>query len=252
MELITIGEIENVQSVSSPHEKELKDFGEKWVTRFRGSDDELVEEIAELVGGEIQDLGLNEEWTITKEFFPEVRVHLSYYYYGKEFSQVGEQDSLRFLFSGERVKKLTGEDLAGMIETLFSLIDSYMSGESSQVSEPISERREVKHKERREALECLDIDNETEISDLANFLGAHYRREDSKMVIDKKFFPGIGIEVEIGENLNILFKGSKLERLTNHDLDKLAIYISNHIIRFITEHRHETELPAICKKVFPQ
>jgi hypothetical protein len=65
-----------------------------------------VTRLAEYVGGEAETLGLRETWALRKEMFPGVDIHFVYRKADDEFPA-----SLRILFSGRRVRSISGEDL---------------------------------------------------------------------------------------------------------------------------------------------
>jgi hypothetical protein len=65
-----------------------------------------VSSLAEYVGGEVDSLGLGEDWGIRKEFFPGIQIHLLYTRADEEFPS-----NVRVLYSGENIKKIRGEDL---------------------------------------------------------------------------------------------------------------------------------------------
>jgi hypothetical protein len=64
--------------------------------------------LARFLGGEAEQLGLREDWALYKEIYPEVRIHIIFSRADSEFPS-----SLRVLFSGENLKLMSGEDLAG-------------------------------------------------------------------------------------------------------------------------------------------
>lgn len=250
MELISIGEIEDVQSVSSPHEEELKSFGRKWVGEFRGFGEGELDDICQLIGAEKEILEIDEEWALTKEFFPEVKTHLSYHYYGEEFKSVGEEDKLRFLFSGEKVREITGEDLVGMIDVTLKFVGRNLSEEF-----PPRKKRENKEKflkPRREALEYLDFADDEIMNDLASFLQGHFEKEDQGIILWKEFFPEVNVGIELDEGVDFRFEGGKTDRLADYELNSLGVFALNHIIRYITSCCEDEDLPEICRKVFPR
>ncbi len=250
MDLMTIGEIEDVQSVSSPHEAELKELGKKWVSEFRDFGEKELDKFSRLIGAKKENLQIDEEWAITKEFFPGVNNHISYHYYGEEFKSVGEEDQLRFLFSGERVQDVTGEDLVGLIEIKFRYIDRYLSEKTAPKKE--SQKLQEKFQEpRREALKYLDFEDDETINDLASFLGSDLKQKESGVVLSKEFFPDVNIEVELGEGIDFIFDGENIVRFTNYELNSLGVYVLNHIIRYISNVCENKDLPEMCRKVFP-
>jgi hypothetical protein len=67
-----------------------------------------VTALAGFLGGKVESLGLKEDWALSKEVFPGVSVFFIYNRADDEFPA-----NLRVLFSGERLRMLSGEDLAG-------------------------------------------------------------------------------------------------------------------------------------------
>ena len=103
IKLISLHEIEGK---ISPHTNHLKHQLQERIAAF-----EYVYNIAGLadyIGGEIEDLNTG-DWAIKKTIFPEVCIHFIYQHGDDEFPA-----SLRILYSGERVKQLSGEDLSGI------------------------------------------------------------------------------------------------------------------------------------------
>ena len=68
-----------------------------------------VSKLAEYIGGEVESLGRGEDWVITKEMFPGIEIVFVYTRADDEFPS-----SLRVLYTGERIKKTRGEDLADL------------------------------------------------------------------------------------------------------------------------------------------
>ncbi|MFC1999377.1 DUF3786 domain-containing protein [Chloroflexota bacterium] len=66
-----------------------------------------VSKLAKYIGGKVESLGRGEDWVITKEMFPGIEIVFMYTRADDEFPS-----SLRVLYTGERIKKTKGEDLA--------------------------------------------------------------------------------------------------------------------------------------------
>ena len=69
-----------------------------------------VSGLAAFIGGKVESLGLKEDWAISKEIFPGVITFFVYNRADDEFP-----GKLRVLFSGDRLKLMSGEDLAGFV-----------------------------------------------------------------------------------------------------------------------------------------
>lgn len=251
MNLRSINEIENVKSVSSPHEKELKEFGEKWRKRLRKLSENDVDRICEVLICQRESLDMDEEWTIAKEFYPKVKAHILYHFYGEEFSEFDEEDAVRFLFSGDRVEKLTGEDLAGMIEVLLNFIEKFLKGESP-IGKKDWEMKSKHFESRKKPFRFLKKNDLKEMKELSDFLGSTHRKTDTGVAFHKEIFKGVEAEIALEDDFDISFSGDNLDKLTGHDLDFLSVFLINHIIRFIAIRNEEKDLPNICRKVFPQ
>ena len=86
--------------VRGPHEKEFEDISNAKYSLFQKINSETLKKIIqEDIGGRIENIGLNEDWTITLEMFPEVNIHLSYSYFGDEFGDVlvGVDERAKFI-----------------------------------------------------------------------------------------------------------------------------------------------------------
>ena len=118
---MSIGQID-ATGVRGPHEKELEDIGKVKVPLFINLDTHRLEEIVRNeLGGKLENIGFNEDWTITKEMFPEANIHMAYSYYGDEFGDDLEAE-FKFYFSGERISWIPGEDSATFIDILILML----------------------------------------------------------------------------------------------------------------------------------
>ena len=103
--LITLSQIEGADS---PHQKQLQR-----ALQARKEALEYVKDatkLAEFIGGRVEKLGLGEDWSVSKEIFPGVRVYFVFNHADAEFPA-----NLRVLFSGDNIKMMPGEDLAGLV-----------------------------------------------------------------------------------------------------------------------------------------
>ena len=99
--------LKEIEGADSPHQKQLDRAMKIRVPAFEFVRD--VRALAEFVGGRAENAGLREDWAVSKEIYPGVIVHFLYYKADDEFPAV-----LKVLFSGDRLKMLSGEDLAGL------------------------------------------------------------------------------------------------------------------------------------------
>ena len=103
--LISLREIEGVVS---PHQAQVDR-----ALKVRQEALEYVADVsglADFSGGKVESLGIGEDWAISKEIFPGVIVFFVYNRADDEFP-----GNLRVLFSGDRIKLMSGEDLAGIV-----------------------------------------------------------------------------------------------------------------------------------------
>ena len=118
----TIGEID-ATGVRGPHEVELRNISNANYTLFIDIDmDNLKTIVNEEIGGKIENLGFNEDWSISLELFPQVNIHLVFTYYGDEFGDEVEAE-FKFYFSGEHVFWVPGEDTATYVDIIMDFIE---------------------------------------------------------------------------------------------------------------------------------
>lgn len=100
--------LQNIEGVISPHQRQIESAlmsrkeALNYVTDAAG--------LAKYIGGKVEPLGIGEDWAISKEIFPGVKVFFVYRCPDREFPS-----DLRVFFSGSRVQVMKGEDLAGFV-----------------------------------------------------------------------------------------------------------------------------------------
>ena len=100
--------LQQIEGAVSPHQKQID--------HALGSRKEALEyvtdvsELAGFIGGKVESLGIGEDWAVSKEIFPGVRVFYVFNRADDEFAS-----NLKVLFSGDRIKMMRGEDLAGFV-----------------------------------------------------------------------------------------------------------------------------------------
>ncbi len=100
--------LQQIEGAISPHQKQIDR-----ALKARKEALEYVTDVSELagfIGGKVESLGIGEDWAISKEIFPGVRVFYVFNHADNEF-----QSNLKVLFSGSRIKMMRGEDLAGFV-----------------------------------------------------------------------------------------------------------------------------------------
>ena len=125
---VTVGQID-ATGVRGPHEKELEDVSKSKFALFVNIDLKKLEKIVqEDLGGIIENIGFNEDWTITIEMFPGVNIHMAFSYFGDEFGD-GIEAEFKFFFSGEHAMWVPGEDSATYIDIVMDFIERKLKGE---------------------------------------------------------------------------------------------------------------------------
>ena len=100
--------LQEIEGAISPHQKQI-DMALK--TRKEALEYVTdVSKLAEFIGGKVESLGIGEDWAISKEIFPGVQVLFIFSHADDEF-----QSNLKVLFSGDNIKMMRGEDLAGFV-----------------------------------------------------------------------------------------------------------------------------------------
>jgi hypothetical protein len=100
--------LQQIEGAVSPHQKQIDH-----ALRARKEALEYVRDVSELarfIGGKVESLGIGEDWAISKEIFPGVLVFFVFNRADDEFAS-----NLKVLFSGDRIKMMRGEDLAGFV-----------------------------------------------------------------------------------------------------------------------------------------
>jgi hypothetical protein len=97
--------LQQIEGAISPHQKQIDH-----ALKARKESLEYVADVsklAEFIGGKVESLGMGEDWAISKEIFPGVQVFFVFNHADDEF-----ESNLKVLFSGDRIKMMSGEDLA--------------------------------------------------------------------------------------------------------------------------------------------
>jgi predicted homoserine dehydrogenase-like protein len=100
--------LQQIEGAISPHQKQID-----MAIKARKEALEYVTDVsklAEFIGGRVESLGIGEDWAVSKEIFPGVFVFFVFNHADDEF-----KSNLKVLFSGDRIKMMRGEDLAGFV-----------------------------------------------------------------------------------------------------------------------------------------
>lgn len=247
----TISEID-ATGVRGPHETELRNISNAKHHYFINIDHEKLSKIVkEDLGAKVENIGLNEDWTITITMFPKVNIHLIYSYFGNEFGD-DVQAEFKFLFSGEHANMVPGEDSATFIDIIISFLERRIK-EEDPFEKVYDKKTELLNKvliQRGKPFSLLDGEDKEK---LAEFIGAKVWQTTNGWKIKKELFPEIFTEISWDKQtgLDISFIGEKLSKhIDNYHVELLGIFSINHILRYITIQNQKKELPDICYMMF--
>ena len=248
---MTVGQID-ATGVRGPHEKELEDISKSKFALFVNIDLEKLKRIVQgELGGNIENIGFNEDWTITIEMFPEVNINMVYSYFGDEFGD-GIEAEFKFFFSGEHAMWVPGEDSATYIGIVMDFIERKIKGEKP-FEKNYNTKSELMQKVLLQRVEPFKLLREEDQEGLEIFLGGSVKKTINGWRIKKEIFPEIFIEIlwDNQTGLDIQFQGKKLaENLDSYHAEFIGIFFLNHILRYITVNNLNNELPDICYIVF--
>jgi hypothetical protein len=97
--------LQQIEGAISPHQKQIDHALKARKEALEYIAD--VSKLSEFIGGKVESLGMGEDWAISKEIFPGVQVFFVFNHADDEF-----ESNLKVLFSGDRIKMMSGEDLA--------------------------------------------------------------------------------------------------------------------------------------------
>ncbi|NVM35032.1 MAG: hypothetical protein HWN81_05520 [Candidatus Lokiarchaeota archaeon] len=246
----TVGQID-ATGVRGPHEKELEDISKAKNSLFINLDMDFLKDIVNNeLGGKIENLGFNEDWTISIEMFPEVDIHMAYSYFGDEFGD-GIEAEFKFFFSGKRVCWVPGEDNATFIDIVLDFIERKVKGQEP-FEKNYNKKTDLMEKVLKQRSEPFSLLKEDDKEELASFLGAKVWKLENGWRIKKEFFSEIFIEIIWDkEVLDIKFSGEKMSKnIDNYHVEFVGIFMLNHILRFITVSNMDKDLPDICYIMF--
>ena len=247
---MTIGQID-ATGVRGPHEKELEDISKAKYEIFTNLAKSKLENIVDSdIGGVIENIGFDEDWTISLEFFPDVNIHMAYTYFGDEFGD-GIEAEIKFYFSGERVYWVPGEDSATFVDIVIDFIERRIE-DKEPFERKFDEKTELMEKvlvQREPPFHYLEEQYKDEIS---TFLGAKVWKTTEGWRFKREFFPEFFIEISWNNNtgLDISYSGNNLNNMSSYHAEFLGIFFINHILRFITVKNEDKKLPDICYIMF--
>lgn len=247
----TVGQID-ATGVRGPHEKELEDISmNKYPLFINLENNKLKNIVEEDLGGKLENIGINEDWTITIEMFPEVNIYIAYSYFGDEFGD-GIEAEFKYYFSGERVWWVPGEDSATFIDIIMDFIERKIKNK-----EPFEKSYDTKTDLMKKVLtqrnEPFNLLKEADKDPLAAFIGGKVWRTINGWKIKREVFPSIFIDLawDTQNGLDIAFSGDKLsQNINSYHVELLGIFTINHILRYITINNEDKKLPDICYIMF--
>ena len=247
----TIGQID-ATGVRGPHEKELEDISNAKYPLFTGINMiQLKQIVEENLGAKIENIGFNEDWTITIEIFPEVIIHMAYSYFGDEFGDDIEAE-FKFYFSGERATWVPGEDSATYINIVMDLIERKLKSKEP-FEQSYDSKSDLMKKVLLQRTKPFELLKEGDKEKLETFLGAKVWKLTEGWRIKKEVFPEIFIEIVWNKDtgLDTIFSGENLSKnLSSYHIEFIGIFLINHILRYITVNNLEKDLPDICYIMF--
>ena len=238
--------------VRGPHEKELEDISKLKSPLFVNLYEDKLRIIVEKeLGGVIENIGFNEDWTITLEMFPEVNIHMAYTYFGDEFGD-GIDAEFKYYFSGERASWIPGEDSVTFIDIVMGFLERKI-----KKKEPFERSYDIKTDLMKKVLlqrnKPFNFLRETDKDSLARFIGGKVWKTINGWKIKREVFPDIFIVLTWNgrDGLNISFSGNNLsQNVDSYHAELLGIFTINHVLRYITINNEEKDLPDICSIMF--
>lgn len=247
----TISEID-ATGVRGPHEIELRNISKAKHHYFIEIDQKLLLKVVrEDLGAKLENIGLNEDWTITIAMFPHVNIHLIYTYFGKEFGGDIEAE-FKFLFSGMHANMVPGEDSATFIDIIMDLLERKIK-EEEPFEEKYNKKTELMEKVLAQRGKPFSLLIEEDREKLSEFIGAKVWQTSNGWKVKRELFPRIFTEIiwDKQNGLDISFNGENLpKKIDNYHTELLGIFTINHILRYITLQNQDKDLPDICYMMF--
>ncbi|MBN1802311.1 MAG: hypothetical protein JW891_12440 [Candidatus Lokiarchaeota archaeon] len=248
---MTVGQID-ATGVRGPHEKELEDISAAKYSYFTSiNKKDLQRIIEEDLGGKLENIGFNEDWTISVEMFPEVNIHMAFSYYGDEFGD-GIEAEFKYYFSGERVWWVPGEDSATFIDIIMDFLVRKIKNEEP-FEKNYAEKTELMQKVLIQRSEPFNLLQESDVLPLSEFIGGVVWKTNNSWNIRREAFPNIFIEITWQEEkgLDITFQGENLSKnIGSYHIELVGIFTINQILRYISIKYANADLPDICKMMF--
>lgn len=248
---VTIQQIDGMSGIKSPHAREIEEFGKSKVILFGNNKYMRVKiTVEEKLLGKVENIGFNENYTVTFEFFPEVRAHVLFFNYEEDEALGGNE--LKFLFSGERVQWVPSEDLTSLLEASLDYLEALLELDPAvyEVPSKKSDLLQMSIQQRTEPFIHLKREH---LLDLANFIGGKMDQKENNWTLVKSFYNGISVIIEYNtadKSLNLNFEGEQVRKINNYVKDQLGIFLLNHCLRFISITYPGIAMPKIVKQTF--
>jgi hypothetical protein len=233
---ITAREIDGRAGIKTPHEHELEELGKVKLKIFLENKYRRIKILVENnLQGIVENIDFNENYTLTFEFFPEVKAHVLFFNYEDEEDEALGGSELKFLFSGARVQWIPSEDLISLLDAHFEYLEILLSDQQENYPIP-SEKTELLKtslQQRTEPFASLEMDH---LGDLATFVGGRMKQNTSSWQLTKTFLPGIDVVVSYDlttNRLDVTYEGESKIKINNYLRDQLGIFLLNHCLRFL-------------------
>ena len=234
-QFFTIHQIDAIKGIRTPHDRDLLDIGKKHVDLFKVLKKGEIDALCEAIGAIVEDLDYGESWTITKEYFPDVKIHALLQFDDEGLS--ADPYEIQFLFSGNRVTWLSGEDLCHLVEIFLNYAATVITGQFPQdiyTGNP-SPLLSKAMKERTISWSEVEIDEE---------LRSYYKFTP---------FPGLMLKYDITQKPIVYsIQTKKINEFWIYDIDRLIIMGLNQILRIVKIQLDmlNKSVPAICNAMF--
>lgn len=250
---VTARQIDGRSGIQSPHERELESIGKNKLSIFTAARPETIKTYIETqLNGKIENIGFGEQYTVSFEYFPGVKIHILYFNYEAEDSEPIGRVELKFLFSGEKVMWVPSEDLNSFIDIALEYLEDLNSSKMEPYNIAKNKTSLLKNAIEQRTEPFLNL-APTHLNDLASFIGGQVEQNSAGWQVSKTFFPGIEILLTYNYNTRILdvqYEGANLQNINHYARDLLSIFLINHCLRFVSITYPTIEMPRIMKQVF--
>jgi len=248
-QLKTVQQIDGT-GIGTPHKGELITIGEFVKELMPRIPESKVKGVVEQqMGGSMDDLGFDETFSMSFEYFPGVKVRVVYFKADtNEGDDMFAEADVKFFFSGEVVSMVSSEDLVGFTDLTMDYLQDLAIGKHSVVPDEPSDLLQRSILQRLAPFAFLKRDD---LPALAAFVGGKLTATELEWQITKTYFPGITIVMRYdGKRIAFEFTGGNVGRMNLHAKDELAIFMLNHCLRFIGITYAALKMPAIVEQAF--